>query len=476
MPFVALFCLLLLQPSNIVFAALFESVTMEAGDDLLIRCDPSGRGENLYTSGDIVRGHVRSQHRLAMPLSCLSVHLKGEVESRAPIYNDRQSHVAKGILFDLSTDLQSPEGPSNGPHSWGFQFEFPWQCLIAQQPKPFGPHPNFEHLPGYPLPPSFSSSQNHQRVSYYLEVVGIRGRSLDVREIRIRHPLRFSPSRPTETPLGECFSRTLQCIRRSNQLDPHLAVQSKSLSDRTREFFTGPPPKPTARFTVRSRVPYQGCPGDAFPIQLGFQHEEGSAIHQAPLVTLARLEATIDIFTFARVPYNTLYDDDGTLHNYVDRQRTTQSVYSKYSNVPVFDGMQLEEIFKGFVLPFDLVPSFRTYNLSRSYGVTVTATLHCIGQNYELALSKDNGAMDFKILPNLYRARPAGEDQDRRNDDCFDQRTSLQLEQMDIEALPPYEEAPPVYEEAVSGERVESCSWSSDQLISRNHGQISAST
>ena len=401
----------------------------------------------VYTNGDKIQGHVQQLPRTR--LHSLTIRFRGEAQSAVRVRNGNYhtTHTAKAILFDTSTELTLPRISNAQSHGWDFQFEFPWETMPVCQTSQFGFHRSFEHRPGHPLPPSSEAClDGNQRILYYIEAFGRDDDALISKASQERIHLIFEPCRTVDSPSYNIFSTFATCVRMSDRLDPRLA--DRNLGERTRRFFSTNETQPMASFSIKSTVPYQGVSGYPFPIELQLQHETASTCSESPVVDLLNIHAHVTAVTKARVPYKTFDDRSGTHHSYSESHSLRKDLFSKSVRIPMNGNMHLGNVMTGLALPAGLPSSFRTYNLSRWYDLTVTATVQCAGKSYDLCLSRKGGASSFTVLPRLYHIRPSVEHSRVPESDLVSlDRTPIRRVSTDQQTLPPYEEAPPQYED-----------------------------
>ena len=433
-------------------------------DNLDILLDPPDVPTAVHTSGDRITGLVRLFNGHKLDIDRISIHFKGKTKSRVVTGSgdNRRVHLAKGILFDLRQDLTPPNitvTPSFLSYTWSFGFEIPWESQYAEQPGSFAPHENFEHEPGFPLPPSLNPSADnaYQAIYYYLEVVANDRRATFFHKKKSRLLVNFAPSRPTLAPLSPSpFPKTTMLSRCTKKLDSELLAQEKQLTiaQKARRLFSESEPKPIAYFSISSTVPYQLIIGEPFPIFLGIRHDlTRSTAPQPPAVTLTNINARLTSHSHGRVPYKGFFNPGQTSAYYVTRD---YKIYfcNRSLSIPMYENMNLSEHLADIKIPHGLAPSFKTYNITRRYELKVTADLICVGEKYKITLSSEHGMSVFKLLPKLCRSRfddaaerTYSEEQRRIQEGLQATERSLPVSDEDVEWLPAYEEvvseAPP---------------------------------
>ena len=437
---------------------------MKTSDNLDIILDPPDVPNAVHTNGDKIKGQVRLFNGHKVDLDQISIHLKGKAKSRVVTGSgdNRRVHFAKGILFNLKKDLTPPTvstTPSFLSHEWSFEFEIPWESQCAEQHVTFAPHENFEHQPGFPLPPTMDSLTDNanQKIYYYLEVIANDRRAMFFRTKKARLHIKFAPSRPTLTTVSPCpYFKTTNLFRCTKALDTALIEREKQLTiaQKMRNVFSEHEQKPIAHFTIESMIPCQGAVGGSFPLSLNIRHDSArSTAPQTPVIILTKINARFTSHTYGRVPYRGFLNSDSACAYHVAR-RNKLYFCDKSISVPMFEDMELGELLTDMLIPDGLTPSFTTYNITRRYDLKVTADLVCVGQKYQISLGNEYRPSAFNMLPKLCKSRfddfaerrevgeeasPAAEER-RIQEGLQATERSLPVNDEDVEWLPPYEE------------------------------------
>ena len=390
---------------------------MRTCDNLDIILEPPDVPGAVHTNGDRIKGQVRLFNGHTLDIDQIAINFKGKTKSRAVTQSraangtsSRQIHYAKGILFNFKKDLTVPNiaAPSYLSCAWSFEFVIPWESQYAEQPYPFVPHGDFEHQPGFLLPPTLDGSADtgYQAIYYYLEVVANDRQATLFHKKKARLHINFAPSRPTLAPLLPYpYSTSTSLSRCTKKLDPELVAQEQQLTvtQKTRRLFSKNEPKPTTHFTIWSTVPYQGTVGGPFPIFLGITHDTArSTAPEVPVITLTNINARLTSYTYGRVPYHGL-SNMGSAH-YAAQEYKIYFLNRSFS-IPMYEKINLGEHLASMVIPDDLVTGFRSYNVSRRYELKVTADLMCVGEKYQIKLSGGHGGLAFNLAPRLCKAR-----------------------------------------------------------------------
>ena len=427
---------------------------MRTSENISITLTPPDAAHHVHTNGDKIIGEVKLCGIHALQIDRITISFKGKTKSRVVTGagENRRVHIAKGLLFDYKTVLPLPVVPAPKSSVWPFEFEIPWECQSTRQPGLFGPHVDFEHEAGFPLPPTFNSAEKGvgQAVYYYLEVIAHDRHATFFSEKKSRLYVNFSPSRPTLTPISSPpFARTKPCFRCSKKLDPELMAREEQLtiSQKTRRLFSSEPAKPTSHFSIWSEIPEQGTVGGAFPISLGLTHDEArSTAPRTPTVTLSNINVRFTAHTYGRVPYRT-FRDPGLKHNYYAARSHKIYFLNRSCSIPLYEYMDLGAHFANMLIPDDLIPEFKTYNVSRRYDLKATVDVMCVGETYHITMSKESGRSAFRLLPKLCKVRfditqerTANEEEQRVVEGVRATERSLPVNDDDVEWLPTYEE------------------------------------
>ncbi|MCJ1393116.1 hypothetical protein MMC18_005988 [Xylographa bjoerkii] len=394
----------------------------------------------IHTNGDRVTGQVRLLPSSGLSIDRISLHFKGEVVTQVTTgYGDRRrTHYGTALLFHFCRDLPLTSIPALEGTAWPFTFEFPWECLPAPQQWPSPPHELFYHEPGYPLPPTFATPDNRQKVVYYLEVVAHDRGAIFFSTVKNRLHLSFMPSRSQPHPPSNLVhlksSRT--CV--SRKLDPVIAAEKPSIGKKTKRFFSNSEVKPTASFTVQSSVPSQICAGNTFPVVIGVEYDAArSTAPVVPTIHLRNIHARLTAITDCRVPHKTLFSGLGShTRHYKEKMLLVNSSFS----MPMYDHMQLEELIQGLRILPKVPPSFKSYNIARYYTLKVTAVVACAQQNFDVWIGPRLGAPEFVVMSGVFKPAPTDAPQHSLDPDLAAVRRLGIEDDEEEEELPPYEE------------------------------------
>ena len=427
---------------------------MRTCDNIIITLNPPDLARDVHTNGDKIIGEVRLTGSHTLEIDRIVIDFKGKTKSRVVTGSgdNRRVHIAKGLLFNFRTEFILPIVPAPNSSRWPFEFQLPWESQNTRQPGPFGSHEDFEHEPGFALPPTFNSNEKGpgQAIYYYLEVIAHDRHATIFSEKKARLYVNFAPSRPSLTPPTNGLSEKTRSLSRcTKKLDPELMAREKelTLSQKTRRLFSTEEPKPISHFSIWSKVPNQGIVGGTFPIYLGVTHDKTrSTAPQVPEVTLSNINVRFTAHTFGRVPYKT-FREPGLRHNHYVARSDKIYFLNRSCSIPMYERMDLGDHFANMIIPKGVAPEFRTYNISRRYDLKATADVVCVGETYQITMSRENGRSFFSLAPMLCRPRlnisPERneiEEQQRVAEGVRATERSLPVNDEDIEWLPTYEE------------------------------------
>ena len=385
-----------------------------------------GARSKIHTGGDRIKGKV--VWRAYRDLAVTSIHLqfKGKVKTQASVSNGQSQSTVWGraLLFDfnhtLCHELRQNIGESR---SWDFDLEFPSKALaVTARCDTWKKHPDFHHLPGHDLPPTWSGRVDGiQKIYYYVQVVA-HTPAVFHKPVKNRIELSFCPYRTVQYPDYLFFKRASTLVRTSRKLDSALPPQHLSVIDRARDFFgSSNSSGPTSIFSVHSEVPRVTYINGKLPVFISIEHDlVKSTSREIPIIHLAAFHARLTELTKIRAKRHI-------------RNKSTKITIGRgpsygRPSVPVTERTNIGETLD-LSIQEHITPTFTTYSVRKNYILKVTATVICAGKTFEVELGKHV----LLILPEPYRPQ-----------------ASAQTEVIPEIQAAPVEENLPRYEEALA--------------------------
>ncbi|KAF2145840.1 uncharacterized protein K452DRAFT_315989 [Aplosporella prunicola CBS 121167] len=361
----------------------------------------------VFCEGDVVRGKVRVDTKLQS--SRVSICFKGLAISRI---NERQgnSHatrVSKYTLLQYDTilfsgeDIASSASEDDSFATFPFEFRFP----AAVQARTYSePSRTFESEPGHALPPTFTADVRGQpqSVQYYLEasILTMHLKIFSSEKKKVTY-LNFSPvcTDPTPALSPALTTRTMSHTRQSRRLipdyEPHgLRAHFCDLIPSSKD--------PSASFAVKMHLPQTIRAGHPFSISFGITHGERSAdIATPPPLHLHALTVSIKAHTQVRV-VSLSQICRATTRKITIAERHWDAKHGEASSsssapplllpaggemVPLASLLENEG---QLVVPKHFTPSFKSYNIVRSYDLVAVLSIECAGKMFDVKAVGDH--------------------------------------------------------------------------------------
>ncbi len=410
-----------------------------------IRLNPRASGLPFYTCGDTVRGSVVYTHDRNARGVKTTIKFTGVAKSKiGPRGNIHQpSYGVESNLFQFEKSVRKQGYGNNQTYTWPFEFTFPGGVQSTSEKHRYSTNENFPRDPGHVLPPSWHGGSRpeegeHNSISYIIEATIASGIS---KSPTAKHVITipFSPVRgmddyhPILTPVENPLSRTTPL------LDPNFRGHEHTIAGHSIALH-----QPTSHFDIRLELPEKTCAGSKIPMLIGVAHDHSRTTAQVvPPVYLKRILISLETCTRVRVPAGfmglgqepqecwsetTILGDGGLLH------------------LPLCDSTDVHEFVKELAINEDLTPTFKTYNIARSYVLHIKVEVECAQKLFELDMVRK-----LCLLPST--CKPTTAARARR---AAHQPPTL---------LSPVDEPPPPYEEVETsnGRRLPSFNTSTDR-------------
>lgn len=354
-------------------------------NELSIKLDQRPSGLPFYTHGDLVRGCVvLSQTPNARGIET-SFTFKGTAKSQIM----GSSISTESCLFHFhkpSCDGHKQGRGNDRTYIWPFKFSFPSVTQSTSWKQRYSGDADFHRDPGHALPPSWpegsriENGDGHNSIRYTLEIVitnnvtksASRKESIvlpfcAVREMEDYHPIL--------TPIEHPLSRTTPL------LDPRFQGHEHTIAGHSIALH-----QPTSHFNIRVGLPEIICAGGRIPIFIGVEHDRSrSTAPITPLVYLKRITITLETCTRVRGPAGFLALGPEPQESW---SKSKILVDSGLLNLALCDRADVHEIVKGLATDGDLTPTFKTYNIARTYNLHINIEIECAQKVFSFQLDR----------------------------------------------------------------------------------------
>lgn len=300
----------------------------------------------------------------------------------------------KKTLLAGPKTLYISSNDSEDQFSWPFTFTFPVDCnAIQNDGLPTPPLPLFNADRNQPLPPSFPASSNESNsrpdtasITYELQATLSSPSTLEKHQILRAQRLQLTlyAPRDREQPRFECILKTQRLSCQSTNLIPEeqRGLAKRPLGLREKLGLKSPRTEhlPKAVFDAKLQIPASAIIGEGLPVKLHIDYDSESSTTQAPpAIHLKKMFVWLREYTAMLVP------KQGSVAGEQEQAGWTKAFQLAHD----FDGEVL--LTNGIVdirnlidltLKDDLIPTFKTFTVARSYGTKVHAILECAGKEF----------------------------------------------------------------------------------------------
>ena len=357
--------------------------------------------KDFYHPGDTITGFVRSQPISEFEVKHVTISFSGRAKTKLAVNGSGMgsyswiNYRARIELFeDKKILLQGPYTLRKQVYEWPFTFTLPIDCRRGKGDS-FGslaPNGVFDDDPSQPLPPSIRQEfkGNETRDSFYInyelnvelqssKTVSLHGRDRECKEIITVIPYRstFSPPLPTTTKSNDFECRSL-----------YLKPTPPSLTERMKSKLSTSS-LPSALFTVTATIPTTAITGQQLPVDLSITHNtSASTANTLPQVYLRSWAFRLIERTALRalheernpIPQN--LSPAGAKTSLWDPEVDFQEYSTKADPVVLSnETLHLNEL-ADLAIPTTKVPSFKTFNINRSYGLKLIVVLECAKEKF----------------------------------------------------------------------------------------------
>ncbi|KAI9876733.1 MAG: hypothetical protein M1830_005850 [Pleopsidium flavum] len=371
---------------------------------------------NLQSSrckpGDQLVGTIELQgpNHLDVGVESVKIQVQGRCKTKFTKHEYGQSisiYRGRAPLCLLELSVFKGPGTLHPPQTLPFSFEMPERCN-ASGTDSFHASPQFNTEYNQILPPSFDVA--HQSllegkeikafISYELEATAILEKAVGPGPLKARQKLDVIPTRDIENPdPGHLpHSRSITCA--SLHLIPEYEKRDPTFKERIKIRFSSDT-LPVAVFKLNVTMPKVVILGQALPLSVGIEYDnDKSTAETPPMIFLIKATVTLRAETGIRC-IGSLFSS----HDKSEKWTKEQVISSPYFNkpIPVSDGMDLGKIMdlrlgtarvQDSKLWSSPCPTFKTFNIRRSYSLSVFVAVECARKRYNY----DSKVHDFLML------------------------------------------------------------------------------
>ncbi|KAL8694449.1 MAG: hypothetical protein Q9224_003568 [Gallowayella concinna] len=347
-----------------------------------------------YKAGSPVSGTVSLHGDCTLKVQTVKISLKGRCKTKiteSGSNNNKVHHRGRVPLFEYEKILFTGPYSMNPPHEWQFEFRFPEQCEASGLNQFQSSSEMFNEDQHQPLPASFShvtssfiGADVDAFVRYELEAAlvtppGSRG------DMEITKLLTLKTERYEQNPEPDSFFASQRSVVQSLYLAPGYEHRNPTFREKLKaEIHSSKLPK--AQHVLAALLPTVGVIGRRVPLTLGVTYDEDySTTISAPRVFLRNVKVRLVSTTTVRCVSDSLWSSDDVSDSNQDELPLGEQDFND-QNVELTDRMDVGELMDlkimareafGSLTWVPLVPSFKTFNIVRSYSFKVYVVTEC---------------------------------------------------------------------------------------------------
>ena len=405
----------------------------------------------VYRPGDQIAGTLTfTSSSKPIPAQQVLISLKHISKCRFGLAELETLYSANVCLNEQTIDLLEAPTALSTSQEWTFKFIIPdstgYYMTPFQEPSRL-----YNDDPDQILPPSFnplksqtSGSQERVKITLGLhaEIVSEKVLSNVFKREAISTSLLldFLPPRKAYLVDWEMTTKQVNFVAKSPLLAEVNGHRDRSLSIKEKMLTTIKSNSlPSASFDVLMSLPRVAVVGQPVPLFIGVHHEQAkNHAQENPVVSLKSLAVKLEALTGIRglSESKSLFRAEHLPASHSSWTKTTE-LGRLTSSIELTDITDLREHLH-FRIPDDTIQSFSTFNIARTYSLSISAVLECAKQKFNLNF--DLGPV--KLL--------AAHDQDKENPPGV-----LQSISANGDALPTWEESGGYGEHGIPGEKEE---------------------
>ena len=354
-----------------------------------------------YKAGDVVSGSVylfrRESQDKVIDIESISIIFSGRLSPTKywpRIPKSLQLFAYKKTLLAGPSTLHIPSVGCEDQYSWPFTFTFPVNCNgVQNDTSSVHVSSDFNADHDQPLPPSLSTtsgeadSRGCASIIYDLQatLLSLSKTGYHAATCIKRLELNLYVPRNTEQPGLECVNKTQRIICQTLDLLPKGQRESakRPLGLREKLGLKSVPTDhlPKAEFDAKLQTPSSAIIGQPLPIFLYVDYDlDKSTIEAPPAVYLKRVAVWFREVTSMLVPKPSSLPMQQEQAGWTNGVQIAAQNFDK--DLPLVNGCLDMRKVVNLTLKDDLVPTMKTFNIARSYGLKVTMTLECAGKSF----------------------------------------------------------------------------------------------
>lgn len=374
--------------------------------DLEISHPPSHRP--FYTSGDTIHGRIILHNSQATPGVGASIEFRGVARTRVG------STTSESNLLLVALELHS--GQSSGDDFvWPFEFILP----SGTQPGPinkskYSGDRNFNRSPGHPLPPTFERGTRSETdaddiaIRYSLEATVSKPHlthAFQPEILQVERSLAFSPTRETGV-YRPILSPIVKSLTTAGAHLTDLQATHHSLRDQHsfREQFLPTVDLPhylhhsKPSFELRAECPDITCANALLPLIIGIEHlgHRKNTPVNVPIIYLRNVAVALESITRVRVPAH--FHSLGPEPQERSAEKTSIAD-SGDMRIPLTETWEASQAIQDLFISDTTLPTFKTYNISRTYILHIDLKLECEQKNFGVKMERG-----LTVLPAFAKA------------------------------------------------------------------------
>ncbi len=360
---------------------------------------------NRYKAGALVSGYLSlvSEQPEGQTLNIGSISITFSGRTTTTKLCDLQSHRRSLQLFSFNNQVYDGPGKWYAPYRslygdsrplWSFSFTFPTDCEHSQTEN-FEGTPFFDSDRSQPLPPSFTDYDLLDKASVVYELsvellaAGFSGYIMEGSFVQ-KQVLNLYTQRNVREPSVQYVSNSKTIIRQGLELlppaerefhkRPMTIAQKLGLKPMSVERY------PKAAFEATILMPSVAIVDQPLPLMLHIDHNPNhSTAASPPVIHLKQVQVWLRAETsFCGMTHKTMKLE--TAKDCAQNSWTVLSVIARKDFEKASPGVEHLDLRKVVDLRLDpsLIPTFRTFNIARTYSLNVGARIECAGKDFHI--------------------------------------------------------------------------------------------
>jgi hypothetical protein len=346
------------------------------------------RNPLVYTTGDVVAGHISCEFDQPLPNCEIDVTFLGRIETF--LSRTKNASSAYRELFQVKQTLHKGPIEANRLGIWSFSFPIPHTVAAIDKvsAEPIGAEERDRHQPQeHSLPPTVNAydmafSGPYGRVVYTVIASATdpkrMGRHESPRVTLLRRHITYVPTWNLDSSLRQqptIHTHSTAFVRESHRLLPDSQDKS-SLRARSKSFFQSRD-LPSWRFRIITEAPDRAVPGTDIAVSLYLDDSvENSPDLRAPQVILKSFSAQLLAWTQIQ------FERKGAPSNKAKRVHSEASASTTSYAGPLARGSDHAKTIEWKLSP-GIPPDFETSYLLRTHMLKLKFCVECLGKTFE---------------------------------------------------------------------------------------------